>query len=1005
MAAHVHLHPSIRSWTWPFAQPEAFKRIRLLLFFFGEEKKKSRERKGTAKILALLALVIALTTLGASAQTLIVRGTIADDTGSAGIGIQHAAVVLIRAGDSTLVTFGRSKSDGSFSLTADSPGRYILLATHLGSADFVETFSLSTDTPTREVGIVPMLARERLIQEVLVRGRSAITLRGDTVEYTADSFAVREGATVEELLRKLPGLQVDRNGKITAQGEAVQKVLVDGEEFFSDDPAVVTQNLQAKAVDAVQIFDKKSDQAELTGIDDGERQKTINLKLKDAYKRGYFGKAQAAAGPSGMGTDGMRNGYFENQFMANAFRNKRQVSVFGIAANTGRTGLGWEDRGKYAGSGGGAVADEETGDMYTTGPGWGGGGGEDGTDWQGNFNGEGLPKVWTGGAHYADKWGPADAQHLSGNYRASKLISENIAGTTTQHILPDSTYTRTQDRRAFSDARRHRADGLYEWKLDTAKSIRLTADAGWSETASDTRSLTRTFAEEGTEVNRSNRTLFSNALSKTQNASLSWRQKMAKKGRSLSINLRESLRESATDSRLDVVNTFFSAGSTGSVDTVAQQKDYDTRNLTLKGGASYTEPLSKTFFAEARYDLDLTDARSTRLSYDRAPGGESYDLLARDFSSDYDYHAATHTGGVGLRFVNKKVTASAGSGVGFTRFDQEDLLFGTSIRRTYSNYYPRASLVWRIGRQTTLRVNYNGRTEQPSIEQIQPLRENTDPLNVMLGNPALRQQFHHGISANFNDYKVLTGAYKYAGLWGNITQDKITQASITDEAGRRTTQWVNVDGGYNTWFWGGYGRKIKSLDLMAHINANAGLAKTIAFINGTRGTTTNNSYSVDVSFDRSWKKGSSDTDRAGINVHPDFTYFDNRSSLSSLVTNYYQLEITGEAWVELPARFRISSSAWVNLRQRTDVFPTNNNVVRWDAYVARKFLKDNALEARIAVFDILNQNIGFNRTASPTNITENRYLTVRRYGLLMLVWNFTKSSGGAPQNDAMMIGG
>lgn len=948
---------------------------------------------------ALFALAIMLASMQAHSQTLTVRGTVADDTGAAGIGVQHASIVLIRAADSTLASFTRSKSDGSFSLTADSPGRYILLATHLGSADFLETFSLTTDSPTHETGTVAMLARERLIQEVLVRGRSSITIKGDTVEYAADSFAVREGATVEELLRKLPGLQVDRNGKITAQGEQVQKILVDGEEFFSDDPAVVTQNLQAKAIDAVQIYDKKSDQAELTGIDDGERQKTINLKLKDAYKRGYFGKAQAAAGP-GNDVGSMRNGYFENQLMVNGFRNKRQISVFGIAANTGRAGLGWEDRGKYTGGGDNAVADEETGELYTTD--WNRSGEDNSTDWQGSFSGEGLPRALTGGVHYADKWGANDGQHLSGNYRASKITTENDARTTTQHILPDSTYTRTQDRNAFSDARRHRADGLYEWKLDTAKSTRLTADAGWSNSLSDTRSTTRSFAEDGTEVNRSDRALFSDATSKTQNASLTWRQKFQKKGRSLSINLRESWRENITAAQLDVTNIFFTAGT---VDTVAQRKDYNTRSLTLKGGASYTEPLSKTFFAEARYDLDLTDARSTRLSYDRGPGSESYDVLAQAFSSDYDYHASTHTGGLGLRYVNKKVTLSAGSGAGLTRFDQEDLLFGTSVRRDYVNYFPRASFVWRIGRQRTLRLSYNGRTDQPGIEQIQPLRENTDPLNVVLGNPDLKQQFHHQVNGNYNDYKVLTGAYTYAGFWGNITQDKLTQASVTDEQGRRTSQWLNVDGGYNFWAWAGYGRKIKPLDLQASINTNPGFSRTVTFINGVRGLTTNNTYNIGLNLDRTWKRGSSDTDRAGISLHPEFKYNDNKSTISSIVTNYYQIEVSGEAWVELPANFRVSTSAWINIRQRTEVFPTNNNVVRWDAYLARKFLKDRTLEARVALFDILNQNIGFSRNASPTNITENRYLTVRRYGLISLVWNFTKSSGGTPDNGAMMIMG
>jgi len=993
-------HSSTPAARWPAGPAEPFNQRRLFCFHpersrgicFGEAKK-----KGLIRALAVLAFLFAQT---ASAQTFTVRGTIADDTGTAGIPLQHASVVLIRAQDSVLTAFTRSAQDGSFSLTADAPGNYLLLVTHLGAADFLDAVSLSADAPSRDVGIIPMRSRERLIGEVLVRGRSAITIKGDTVEYAADSFAVREGATVEDLLRKLPGLQVDRNGKITAQGEAVQRILVDGEEFFSDDPAVVTQNLQAKAVDAVQVYDQKSQQAELTGIDDGERSRTLNLKLKDAYKRGYFGKAQAAGGAGDRG--GRTSGVYENQLMANLFRNKRQISVFGIGANTGRSGLGWEDRGKYSGGGDNAVADEETGEMYTT---WWNREGDDGSsDWQGNFSGEGLPRVWTGGAHYADKWGPNDAQHTSANYRGSQTFTENAATTTTQHILPDSTYTRIQDRQATADARRHRVDGLYEWKVDSAKTLRITADAGMSQTATDTRSTTRSFAEEGTEVNRSERILFSDAEQRTENLSLSWRQKFARKGRSLNVTLRQSWRESTTDSRLDVRNTFFVAGL---ADTVSQRKDYDTRSFTLRGGVAYTEPLSKKLFAEVRYDVDLTDARSARLSYDRTPGSEAFDQLALPFSSDYDYFVSTHTGGAGLRYVTKKVTLSAGSGAGFTRFGQNDLLLDTSINRRYINYFPRASFVWRIGRQTSFRISYNGRTEQPSIEQIQPLRENTDPLNIILGNPALRQQFHHTLNGNFNDYKVLSGSYTYAGFWGNFTQDKLTQASVTDELGRRTTQWINADGGYNFWAWAGYGRKIKPLDVQASVNINPGFSRTVTFINGLRTVSDNNRYEIGLNLDRTWKKGSSDTDVVGISLRPEISYNHNRSSISETVTNYYQIDLNGEAWAELPWRLRVSTSVWVNLRERTEVFPTNNNVVRWDAYIARKFLKANALELRLSVFDILNQNLGFNRSAQPTSITENRYLTVRRYGMLMLVWNFTKSTGGTPAAEPgiMIIGG
>ncbi len=193
-----------------------------------------------------------------------------------------------------------------------------------------------------------MIPKSKLLAEVIVKSGSPIRIKGDTTVYTADSFKVREGANVEELLRRLPGIQVDKDGKITAMGERVTKVLVDGEEFFGSDPGIATKNLRADIVKEVEVFDKKSDQAEFTGIDDGVKDKTINLKLKDDKKKGYFGKIEAGGG--------LKDKY-NNSIMLNAFKGKRKIAAYGIMSNTGKTNLDWEDANNY----GGGIEGLETG--------------------------------------------------------------------------------------------------------------------------------------------------------------------------------------------------------------------------------------------------------------------------------------------------------------------------------------------------------------------------------------------------------------------------------------------------------------------------------------------------------------------------------------------------------------------------------------------------------------------------------------------------------------------
>src|SRR5579871_394651 len=279
------------------------------------------------KLTALILLTIAISKTGFS-QSASISGSIIDSSEKKNL--TNSAVLILRKSDSVLTGFTRTDKQGNFSLKNLPSGKFIILITYPKYADYIDTIAIA-DSSEIKLGNISLTQKAQLLKEVVIRQQIAsIKIKGDTTEYKADSFRVQPNATVEDLLKKLPGIQVDKNGSITAQGEKVQKVLVDGEEFFGDDPTLVTQNLRADMVDKVQVYDKKSDQAAFTGIDDGQRDKTINLKLKDSKKNGYFGKLSA-----GAGTDG----YYDYQAMLNYFKNKKKFAAYGIFSNIGKAGL------------------------------------------------------------------------------------------------------------------------------------------------------------------------------------------------------------------------------------------------------------------------------------------------------------------------------------------------------------------------------------------------------------------------------------------------------------------------------------------------------------------------------------------------------------------------------------------------------------------------------------------------------------------------------------------
>ncbi len=914
------------------------------------------------------------------AQPYIVKGSVTDTLNVAPLPM--ASVVLIRNSDSVIETHTRTGADGHFTAKVRTQGKYFMRITFPGFADYIDAINVKKSTT--DLGDLPMISKEHLLKEfVLTQQVSAIKIKGDTTEYMADSFKVKEGATVEDLLKKLPGIQVDKNGQVTAQGETVEKILVDGEEFFSDDPKVVMKGLQADAVKKVQVYDKKSDQADFTGIDDGQKTKTINLELKEDKKHGYFGKADAGGGS---------DGYFQNQVMINAFKAKRQLSAFGIASNTDKVGLGWQDNEKF-GSGAAVTEITENGEFFSRRT------EDDFAGWDGKYNGEGLPSTWTTGGHFADKWNETK-HHLSANYRFARQNVDLEGNTINQYSLPDSVVRVTDMQKSqFSTGDKHGFDVMYEWKVDTNTSIKITSNAGLknSRTSSTYNTDNYLIANDAPhDTLKNNRTITSEAETQLINTDFLLRKKFAKKGRSLSIDAKENYKDSKSTGIF--LSDIYSVGSPSKTN---QRKINNSGTLAFSGKATYTEPLSKVIFTEISYGVTVNNSTSENKSFDRDTAGSDYNPSPNDtFSSDYKFNVLTNAGGLNFKFVYKTINFNFGGDVSNADYVQTDLMAGSSIKKySFVNFFPKAAFTYRIGRQTSFNFNYQGGTNQPTISQLQPYRQNTDPLNIIVGNENLKQSFTNRVSVRFNNYKILQSKF----LWANASFSTTSNAITTDQrfdSGINTTSYINMDGNYNGYGFLGYGFKVSKTDFMVGAQVNGSIYHANSMINKLKNSSDNNSISFGpyVNYDKE--------NKFEARWNPQISYNSNSSTNNiNGNSNYYIFNNDLNGSVQLPKKIEIGSSVDMMFRQKTAVFNTNNNVIKWNAYIEKKLLKKGQLAVRASVFDILNQNRGFSRTANGSIVTQNSYNTIRRYGMLNVIWNFSHTPAGAPppSGGTMMI--
>ncbi len=887
--------------------------------------------------------------------------------------VAAATITVLERKDSSLVTFTMTGNDGRFELKGLANGEYRLMISHVSYYNTNKYFTITDADKNAELGNVVLNDKAKILEEVVLAAEAPpVTLVGDTIQYNAGSFKTPPNASVEQLLKKLPGVKVEKDGTIKAQGEKVSRVLVDGKEFFGNDPKVATRNLPADAVDKVQVYDKQSDQAQLTGFEDGNYEKTINLKLKKDKKKGVFGKINAGAGNKER---------YEGKFNVNSFKGARQFSAIGMGNNTNAEGFSFMDILNFTGElsrmqrgGGGNINLNVSGDEAAA----------MGINAGGRNNG--INTAWGGGLNYNNIIGTK--LDFQSNYFYNRFNPNQESHLQRQYFLPDSSYFYNQN--SFTDNlnNNHRFNLNTLFQVDSMNSIRITPSFSYQKTNNRSQTDYQTLSEDKIFTNDG----FSNTTSASQGYNfrndIIWRKKFSRKGRTFSLSLQTSLNESDGDGSLSSINSFFTpAGALLKRDTLNQQSNIkgDLRGYNVR--AVYTEPVWKKSLLEFSVSKSNTSSTSEKITYDYNKLNGKFDqynnILSNDFENTYGFINA----GMRMRTQKKKFSYSFGA-----NWQQAELegkittgIKDSLISKTFRNILPNARLQYNFTRFKSLSVSYNTATNQPTMAQLQPVPDNSNSLNIREGNPDLKQEYNHTLQTHLNLVSPYKNKNLFMFLTMQATQNKIVNYDSINQLGVKRTKPVNVNGVYTVNSSISYSMPVRFLKGSVEISSNTGIFKTKQFINTVGNSIQTFSVGPELRLDMN------PTEKLSLGFSAGFNYNKTKYSLqSALNTNYLSQEYNASLDWEMPKGFFFSTDFMYTINsQRAAGF--NIKVPLWNASISKQMLKFNRGELKFAVRDLLNKNVGISRNTNNNYIEDARVLTLRQFFLLSFTYSLSKT--------------
>lgn len=899
----------------------------------------------TRFIFTLLSWVFPLVLM---AQSL--SGTVTDKTTKEGL--ISATVQLVSSDGKSSYT--STDLNGNFQFKKLQPGTYTLQVTYVGYKSYKAKQTLSEGQEKRVK--IEMSEDAQLLGEVSVQGRATrAEQQGDSLLYNAEAFQVMMGSSAEDLLAKMPGIVVE-GGTIQAQGEQVQKVLVDGKEFFDGDVNLAIKNLPSDVIASIEVFDKKSEQAEFTGFDDGEEVKTINIVTKGGFRQGTFGEVSG-----GYGTD---DRYKVNGNL-NFFNDDRRISVLGMSNNVNQQNFSQEDLA-------GVMAAGNSG-RGRGGRGGGGGGrsGAPGGSSASNFMVGSLGGVTSAngfGLNYVDQWG--EKWKMTGSYffnQSDNLTQQQTDREYFESVLPGMTYSEYQENSMKNW--NHRFNMKLDYQMTERTSLQFRPTLSFQNNDSYGLLQGQNLVN-GTTDSETETTSFGKSNAYNIGADLMLRHRFLKEGRTLSLMLSGKMSNTDGDTYTDYLNTLYGLELSPVTDDYSQWKQTMNRQYTLRSNLSYTEKLTDNLQLQLGYKMSYTDSENDKKTYDRSAVTDLYDQLDESLSNEYQSGYLTQAGNVGLRYRAGKLSVMLGVDAQWANL-KGDLVYPQpdGLSHKYFSVLPSFTLRYSLDRTNSFQLRYRSRSSSPSVTDLQNVIDNSNPLFLSTGNPNLDQQVSH--TANLRYLRTTKSGHTFIAMVGaTIQQDYVADSTfvakedivlsptVTLNKGSQFTRPVNLDGYYSLQSMVTYGFPVDFIRSNINFSLSANYANVPTIFDGVESRTRELNLIPKLIIGSNISKNLDFTASYSAGINKVFSSLDSAAG-SDYVTHTAAAKLGWTFFWGLTFRSTFNYIGYTGLDTGTEDY------FLWNLSLGKKFLKNNAAEIRIEAFDVLKQNQAFtHRTGS-----------------------------------------
>lgn len=944
------------------------------------------------RVLVLLMMVFVFTGL-AEAQTGVIRGNVKDNVDSSAL--PGATVSILLQSDSTLVKTMTSDSQGSFAFSNLPADSLIVTISSVGYQQYVRFITLNNDE--RTLNNIRMQKQGTDLSVVTIIAKAApVVQKGDTSQFSASQFKVNPDATTEDLIKKMPGITVNKDGTVTAQGEQVRKVTVDGRDFFGDDATAALRNLPSEVVDKIQVFDRLSDQAQLTGFDDGNSQKAINIVTKSGIKNGQFGRVYA-----GYGTDSRYAAGGNVSF----FKGARRLSFVGNFNNINQQNFASQD----------LLGVTSTGNNNNRGGGGGrpGGGGNFGGG--NNFNvgqAAGISKTNSLGINFGNQWGPK--VNITGSYFYNNSNNDNESLINTQTFSNPKNQFANQSSTTETKNSNHRLNFRMEYKIDSANTLFIIPNISFQDNNSRSRSAINSYYGLNDSINTSLVNTLSDRTGYNIRNNIMFRHAFKKRGRSISLGFNTVFTKNDGETTSEGSYRFF---QNGLIDDSVRNQFYDnaTNGRTIGGNVAYTEPIGKKGQLQIEYTPSIQKNNSDQQAF--SFDGQKYSVFDSSLSNKFDNTITTNNAGISYRLSPSRDEQFS---IGFNYQNanlesQRSFPTNTSVNQSFSNILPNLMYRKKISATGNIRVFYRASTNFPSINQLQDVVNIANPLRISSGNPQLRQSYTHLASGRYTYTNSKTSRSFFANIFLQTAsdyisnaifipqrKDSIIQQNIVVTRGSQLTKPVNLDGYKSLRTFFTYSMPIKAIKTNVNLNAGFNYSKLPGLVNDFRTTTDNYVYNTGIVL------ASNISEFIDYNLSYNANFNEAKTNSRFASNNKFVNQAIGAQLNLLNKQGWFIQNDVSHQRYSGLTEGFNQRYTLWNAAIGKKFLKNNAGELKLSVFDLLKQNQSVVRNVTETYIEDAQSKVLQQYFMATFTYNL-KNFGVAtratnPNRERMMEG-